>query len=169
MNEWICVRANTKIVPTSNLHKIFCFAEESKASATVDGLDLSDKRADLSWWLRSVFKSWQRWFDVSLFQDSISNERTIGATLYVPCLDWGRINHSQNKQQLDKNSLTRKTKQRYNIYNKVFFMNVRVQTSDVQKKNFYRHSLYCDLRSHYLSLSPSLPSSLLGFFSLSCC
>ena len=170
MNEWIRVRANTKIVPTSNLQKMFCFVEESKASATVDGLDLSDKRADLSCWLRSVFKSRQRRFDVSLFQDSISNGRTIEATLYVPCLDCGRINHSQNKQQLDKNSLTRKTKQRYNIYNKVFFMNVRILTSDVQKKKKKKKNI---ITVFTVTSNPiiclSLPPSLLGFVSLSCC
>ena len=54
---------------------------------SASGLNLSDKRVDPGYWVRSGFKSpWKR-LVVSLFRDSISYERFTGATLYAPCLD----------------------------------------------------------------------------------
>ena len=52
---------------------------------------LPDKRVDLGCWLRSGLESPQRQLVSCLFQNPISYGRFNGATLYVPCLDWGLI------------------------------------------------------------------------------
>ena len=48
-------------------------------------------------WSRLLAEVWvwipMGWQVVSLFQDLISYGRFTGATLYVPCLDWGLINY----------------------------------------------------------------------------
>ena len=57
------------------------------------GLNLPDKWVDPDCWPSSGFES-PRWgLVVSLFQDPISYGRFTGATLYVPCLDWGLMNY----------------------------------------------------------------------------
>ena len=53
----------------------------------------SPGRVDPGCWLRSGFESPRGQLVVSLFQDLISYGRFTGATLYVPCLDWGLINY----------------------------------------------------------------------------
>ena len=68
-----------------------CLAKRLHAPAFAGGLNLPDKQIDWGCWLRSGFKS--RRGQLVHFQDPFSYWRFTGATLYVPCLDWGWINY----------------------------------------------------------------------------